>query len=673
MYADVVFPLKLSPLTYKVPEDAPHDLKGRIVKTPLMGRSHYGLVVSVANESEIRDKKNIKEIQSIHQHFASDSNISFLKWLAEYYLTPMGIALKSSFFEEAVVTLSDEGSRGQADKGSSNLNPRTLESSNPDVSLIHNSIKSRNYKSFFLHAPSISHEYSLLDEILNKANSDINGAIILVPEISQIEGLASMLRNIFGERLCILHGRLTKKKRTEAITQIITGKSDVVLGTRSAILAPLRNVSFIAVLNEHSPSYKGEEGLRYNARDVAVMRGFMEKSCVLLSSVCPSVESIHNTTIGKYTMLTQIAHPSNDVIARSKATRQPHYLEIASPSARNDTQSPAKRPRIRVIDMRKYKRKTLAISGDVLKEAKVTTSKNGRFLFLVNRKGYSLIRCEDCGHIIQCRKCSIPLVLYKSKNMVKCHYCGHEETVHENCEECKGFNMRPFGTGTERIKEELTEILKTEVLLIEKTKSASKTLSEISPDFTPFVVGTGYAARKLRDEKLDAVALFNIDGLLAQPDFRTYERAFQEVAQISQMVKSDGTIFLQSWNPRNKILRFIRNYDFHGFYEHELSQRKMLDYPPFSRMILFNVFMKKDVEQFSYDIQKIIGDTNTNGLELLGPIEIPSSLKSYRHCIQILLKSKDRKVLHSAAEKLLSKFEKLKGAKINVDVDPLKI
>lgn len=645
MYADVVFPLKLSPLTYKVPEYAPHDLKGRIIKAPLMGKSHYGLVVSVTNESRLEKKRNIREIQGIHHHFASESTLSFLRWLSDYYLSPMGIALKSSFFEEAVKSAVSPIRKKLSNEVRVKNNEQKMEAENSEVSLVYDCIKNRDYKSFLYHAPSVSHEYSLLNDVLNKSHPDMHGAIILVPEISQIERLARMFKNIFGERVCIIHSNLTKKKRIDSIARIIAGQSDVILGTRSAILAPLRDVSLIAVLNEHSPSYKGEEGLRYNARNVAVMRGFIEKSCVLLSSVCPSVESDYNSKIGKYMPI----HPS---------THSPSY-----PFA------DFKRPKIKITDMKKDK--AAAISRDILREARVTTSRNGRFLFLVNRKGYSLIRCEDCGNIVQCKKCNVPLIFYKGKNTVRCHYCGHEEIVPENCKECKGFNIKPFGAGTERIKEELEDALKTDAIIVENGHGAWS--MEQDPDVTSFVIGTPYAIKKLKDEKFDAVAIFNIDGLLAQPDFRAYERAFQEVMQISQMVKTEGSLYLQTYAPKNKILRFIKNYDFQGFYDNELSQRKTLDYPPFSRIILFNIFIQKGIEKFLHDIQKITCNINTNELELLGPIEIPSSLKSYKHCIQILIKSKDRKIIHNEAGNLLKKLGKLKGIKINVDVDPLKI
>lgn len=639
MYVNVAFPFKLSSLTYKAPENAPPDLKGRIVKAPIMTGSHFGLVIDVVDKLEGLDKKNIKEIQAVYQHFATDSYISFLKWLSTYYLVPIGIALKSSFFEQTLTAAKkDLDFQWRKRAEGQGVKPAIL--LNSDASLVCDAVREKKYRPFLLNAPSASCESQFIMEILKNAASDIRSIAVLVPEIRQIERLLPMLREIFEERLCVLHSKLTRKKIIESVNKIMTGESDVILGTRSAILAPTMDLSLIVVASEHSPSYKGEEGLRYNARDVAVMRGFIEKSCVLLSSFCPSVESIYNTRIGKYRPIALSFHCSIE-----------------------------KYPKIKIADMKKEK--SSIISRDILKEAKYIASRGGRVVILVKRKGYSLLRCEDCGHISQCKRCNVPLVFYKDRGIIRCHYCGYEEKASESCKECSGFNIKPFGAGTERIKEELTNALKAEALLIEKGHK-SLTVGQ-DPDTASFIIGTSYAARKLRDEKFDAVAFLNIDSFLAQPDFRAYERAFQEAIQIAEMVKSEGSLYLQTWNPKNKILRFVKKRDFHAFYDYELSQRKMLDYPPFSRLILFNIFMKRDVEKFLHDIQKIICGTNANGLEILGPVEIPSSMKSFKYCIQILLKSKDRKLTHEKARDLLKKFEGLKGIKINVDVDPLKI
>jgi primosomal protein N' (replication factor Y) len=634
MYADIVFPLKLPPLTYRVPSNVPSDLKGRIVKAPLMNRGCYGLVIDVMDEPEKSGniiQKDIKEIQSIHHRFVSESTLTFLKWLSEYYLMPMGTALKSCFFEEAIKIGHVINCKEQITK----TEKSEVRNRKSEFSIVCNSIKEKNYKSFLLHAPSVSDERSFLLEIFKDLNSDIRDAIILVPEIWQIEGISSSLHKMFGDRIAVIHSRLNRSKRIETVNRIISGKSDIIIGTRSAVLAPVKNISFIAVMSEHSPAYKGEEGLRYNARDVAVMRGFTEKSCVLLSSVCPSTESFHNSTIGKYTLLG------------------------------NFVKKTAGRPEIKIIDMRGSRIKDISISGEVLKKAKELLQKKESFLFLVSRKGYSLIRCNDCGYVARCSRCRIPLVFYKSKSMVRCNYCGFEGNVPHHCEECNGFDLKPYGAGAERVKEELENLTALSVL---QTKDP-----DLLSDFTPFVIGTAHATKKASENFFGTAALLNTDALLSRPDFRAYERTFQEIIQASHFVKQEGSIFLQTWSPANKILKFIKQYDFDGFYKYELSQRKIMDYPPFSKIILFNMFLKGIRQKTLGEIQKIIDDSNITNVEILGPVEIPSSLKSYRHCFQMLIKSKDRKTIHTAAKNLLNKLEKIKGIKINVDVDPLKI
>ncbi|MCL4491803.1 MAG: primosomal protein N' [Nitrospirae bacterium] len=667
MYVDVVFPLKIPPLTYRIPADMPRDLKGRIVKAPLMGRSSYGLIVDVFNKADGPFKKGMKEIQSVHQQCASGTDLQFLKWLSHYYTTPMGIALKSCFFEEIVAALKKYEIAALNPVRYSDVPDSRIAGRPPDdypgeaagekgLSHVCGSIRDRDYRTFLLHAPTAPLEHSLLLEILGNTGAAARGIIILVPEIRQIESLELPLGRMFEQRLCVLHSKLGKGKRTEAVRRLITGESDVVLGTRSAVLAPLRGVSFIAVLGEHSPSYKGEEGLRYNARDVAVMKGFIEKGCVLLSSVCPSTESVYNATISKYT---QIAGN------RIMPSRTP------GPEASHMTGHG--RPKIRIINQQGGKHKDLFITEELLKEAKKILSKNEGLLFLINRKGYSLIRCEDCGHIAQCKKCMMSLVFHKGEGRARCHYCGYEEGITDICGECKGTRIKAFGAGTERIKEEVEEMLKTEPLLIEKIKGSPKISSELSPDLSPLIIGTAYAARRIRGGEFSAAAFLNIDVLLAQPDFRAYERAFQEIMHISQMVRPGGTVFLQTRNPGDRVLRLIRNYDFEGFYNYELSQRKALDFPPFSRLILVNIFAKKLAAGLLSEIQTAVAESREEGAEVLGPVEIPSASKSHKYCIQVLIKSKNSKAANATVKGISNKLEKTGGLKVHVDVDPLKI
>jgi primosomal protein N' (replication factor Y) len=669
MYADVLFPLKISPLTYRIPVEMPKDIKGAVVEAPLMGRSAYGLVVNVSSAADPSLTFELKEIRSVHRSFASARALQFLKWLSDYYITPGGIALKSCFFEEAVAFIGGDRSgrkaSGRARKpgadhsraGAPEAMSHHLEFLNFDANA--DSVSKRTtegrYGSFLLPTPFVFYEYLFLAEVLRRISEEVRGIIILVPEIGDIPRLESLLRPVVGKRLCVLHSKLSKGKRVETVGTILSSETDIVLGTRSAVLAPLGRVSFVAVTAEHSSSYKGEERLRYHGRDVAVMRAFMENACTVLSSVCPSVESLYNARLGKYALLKSRGEydlPAKDV----KVGR---WREV-------------ERPVIKIVDMKPGRKGTPSLSGELVKQAKGLIAGGERLLFLINRKGYSLIRCGECGHTEACGKCGTFLVFHKAEGRARCHRCGGSGPVADICPQCRGVNITLVGAGTERIKEEVKQLFERDAVVLQK--GAAPALS-LDTDTMPLIIGTAYAKRLeysgAGDEAFGAAAFLNMDMLLSQPDFRAYERTFQEVMQIVQMVKSGGSIFLQTHMPKNRVLRFIKNYDLDGFYDYELAQRRALDYPPFSRMVLLTVQGKEQTGMSA--VRNIMEEGAAEGVELLGPAEVPCPSKGYTQCLQLLLKSKDRKALHSAAGELVAKLEEVKGTVVRPDVDPLVI
>lgn len=696
MFADVVFPLKIRPLTYRVPSCAPPDLIGRIVAAPLMRKTSYGIVIGAHEENYSGVSKGIKELAAIHQHFAAASTTLFLKWLSDYYLTPMGIALKSSFFEETLAAMFEKGTgrkRGRAEGANANdttnnsipfAPPSTIDAPQHHLDFqrfdehcatVVAAIREECYKAFLLPAPFVFYEYLFLSEIIRAVGNEARGIIILVPEIGHIPRLEALLRPLAGERLSVLHSRLGKRQRGEAISAIINGVSDIVVGTRSAALAPLKKLSFVAVLEEHSPSYKGEEGLRYNGRDVAVMRGFMEHACVVLSSLCPSLESVQNARIGKYTLLKGKERPrAGEPYSEEEEIRVPEV----------------ERPRVKIIDMRRQDKGNLPVSRELLRHAGGLVVAGERVLFLINRKGYSLIRCEECGSIARCKRCNASLVFHKNEKTAKCHYCGYRESVPDQCEQCKSTAIVPFGAGTERVKEEVEKALHAEAVLLEKREGSRMkrqrriTATTVEPDalalaadMTPLVIGTAYAKRLeytgAGDEAFGAAAFLNMDLLLSQPDFRAHEHAMQEVLYIAQMVRSNGFLFMQTFIPKNRMFRYIKNFDLDGFYNYELSQRKLLDYPPFSKLVLFTVRAKENPEIYEAEVARVLGRGDLREVEILGPAAVPSHSRTHRYCFQVLMKSKERKALHAAAQEVLRRLEGIKGIRVMVDVDPLKI
>jgi primosomal protein N' (replication factor Y) len=617
MYVDVAFPNNMPPLTYKLHKDAPYDLIGRLVKAPLRQGDSFGVILNVKSSHDVCETKKIKELSHVYGPFVSDKYFSLLKWLSDYYLNPFGNVLKNIPFEETIramfniVKLEDSGHKKVDDDFICNQ----------EIKQIFDAILAKKYGTFLFRADSLSEEKEILREILSNPLNLIKGAIILVPEIYMIEEFAPILKDIVGERLCIYHSKLSKKNKINTLSHILSEQKDIVLGTRSAILLPLKKLSFIAVLGEHSQSYKAEEGIRYNGRDVAVRRGFIEKIPVLLSSLFPSLESIYNAKIGKYIL---IDRPSN--------------LDKA-------------KPKVKIIDERSLLKKNLTVSPDILKEAKKIKENKGKFLFLVNKKGYSFLKCNDCGSFVRCRNCNIAMTLYKDKDLVRCLYCGFSSAVQDVCDFCKGFNIIPFGFGTDRVKEDLGKDFK---------------LDDMS-----LIVEAGYK-KGLREKKFSGAALFNIDMTLAMPDFRVQEKLFQDFVYLSEIISPNSYIFIQTGNPKKKIFRFMKTHDIDGFYETELHQRKELKYPPFSRIILFSLFVRSDKREYLSEIEDLVRTARDKDMEILGPVEVPSKRHDIRR-MQILLKSTNRKLLHKISSQFLDGLKNLKGIKIKVDVDPLKI
>lgn len=650
MFADVIFPLKIKPFTYKVPADMPLDLIGRIVKAPFGNRTFYGIVSDLrdAYNFECNEKVSIKEIISTHQNFGSPNNVALLKWLSEYYISPSGVALKSCFFKE-VVSLIDKSAVPEPTihyKDNENIK---IPKGSDNISILIDAIEGSTFSAFLLHSPSYLYEKVFLNNLFKRASSVISNAIILVPEINQIEGIAKILKSHFGDRVCTIHSKQGKKKRLETIKGILSDKHNIIIGTRSAILMPMKKLSFIAVMSEHSPSYKGEEGLRYNARDVAVRRGFLENVPVLLSSICPSIESFYNYKTKKYHM---VESPEN-------------FPEIPLNSC--NLFYTKNRPTIEIVNIWNAYRSRLSISKGILSAAKKYFSQKESILFIVNKKGYSYIVCRECGYVLKCPVCQTPLIFYKTEESLKCHRCKQGRKIPLSCEICNGIDLIPFGAGLERIKDELERFIGKETLQLSKD---SQLLSN-DGQFTPLIVGHGHQIKRIEEKVFKAAVFCDIDLYFLTNDFRANERVFQDVMEIAQLIKPDGRIYLQTKNIKNKTLNYIKNYNFKGFYDSEFALREESGLPPFKRLVLFNIFLKGNDNVSIQKVDRIFSEKQAEDIEILGPLEMSSSIKLYR-TFQFLIRSQNRKRLNQFAHCLKEKLLTFKGVRVTTDVDPIR-
>ena len=643
-FFDVIFPVNIGPLTYRCSESTARLLKpGMMVGAPLKNRLAKGIVIG---KSPTIPPGEIKDIYEIHgdEPLLGNGMMTLLKWMSEYYMAEQGLALRNMLPEEAFKKTKQRTRKilpaatfPKEKPPACNLN--SLDLAKHDFNGLMKSLHEGIYNAFLLHAPSADFEYSLPATILQETGN----AIVLAPEVSLAEGLFPAFLERFGDRVCLFHSELSKGSRSEAIERIRSGRSDIVLGTRSAVFAPLKKVSLIAVLHEQSGSYKEEKNPCYNARDVAVMRGFIEKATVLLSSVCPSIESLHNCTTGKYTLL----RPEND----------------------------GKRPGIKILDMRFEKKLKPYLAKTVIDAAAKHIHKDKKVMFIMNRRGYStLLQCDDCAHTEECPQCKIPLIFHKKDLSLKCHYCGYAlSPVPERCSRCKSFNLKMLGAGTQRVQEDLEELLGTRALRIDHDISSKKTelkslAGKASEADGRVIIGTKLMTKRLVfSGKFSMAAVLNADLFLNIPDFRSPEKAYQEISSIIDMLDPGGEIFIQTRMPQNYLYRCLKNYDYLSFVKEENQRRKELNYPPYSRLLLIKFTSKRELSKELSDISgKIAGD-----IQILGPYAAKN--KSGGNEFKLLLKSAVRGSLHAAAKIFLKAFKNVKDVKIRIDVDPITI
>jgi primosomal protein N' (replication factor Y) len=624
-----------------------------IVSAPLKKKTVKGIIMG---RSLVVPPGDVKDIQKLHSDapVLSNNMINLIKWMSEYYLTEPGIVLKNMLPKEAFTkvkprktkippraTLIPPLPRGDTEglKGGEGDYPlNIINVDNGTVAGLIDSINENAYRTFLLYPPSSIYEYSFLIRIL----TGIRNAILLVPEVSLINNLYPLLKERFGERVCLFHSGLSKGKRSEAIERILAGHSDIVLGTRSAVFAPLKKVSLIAVLHEHSDSYKQEGGLRYSGRDIAVKRGYFERATVLLSSICPSIESLYNCKSGKYNLL-----KTDDI----------------------------KKPKVRIMDMRYEKLLKPYLSKKVV-DASIRYIKNDKkVMFMINRRGYStLLQCMDCNHIEGCPVCRIPLVFHKQDMTMKCHYCGYIlSDVPKNCSRCKGYNLKLLGAGTQRIQEDIEELIGIKTLRLDSDRAQKRSEIEelIGAKFRNdgrIIVGTKLLTRRLGiTGGFSMAAILNTDLFLNLPDFRSAEKTYQEISSITDKIEPHGEIFIQTRMPQNYLYNYLKNYDYTSFFREELNRRKALLYPPYSKLLLIKFISKRNI---SKEISAIIGKINED-VEILGPST--SKNTQGKNEFKLLLKSSIREKLHSVARTFMEAFKDSKDITIKVDVDPVSI
>ncbi|NOY40164.1 MAG: hypothetical protein GXO95_08080, partial [Nitrospirae bacterium] len=522
---DIVFPQNLPPLTYSVPEKLRPSVKaGMMVLAPLRGKIKKGVVLRHYPSGSGTFKGRLNEILEIVMPAYSPAMTELLDWSTDYYITNHGTMLKSMPFKEILKAARRPRHRPPA--AFEFTPPLPSEEETDFINEISTSVQKGVYRTFLYHAPGDEHESGFVLRLLQ----GIRSALILAPEVRDAELLYSLLRGLpDGSRVCAYHGEMKRTERYDSIEGIYSGRYDIVVGTRPVVFAPLFSPSVIIVTKEHNTAYKQEESPKYHGRDVAVMRGFIEKIPVVLTSVTPSVESCYNSFNKKYILLSQ-------------------KERVAGPA-------------VSLIQLRKAKTVAPFLSVKLLNSLKTAISKSERpagAMVVIQRRGYSMLKCDDCEEIEMCAECQIPLVVHRGEGLV-CHLCGYSKEIPHACSRCGSFKLSHFGAGTERIEEELKKHLAINVIRQDsdisrksKTKkqepeSVNASSEVLIPDSTArhIVVGT-LKARRIPQKSLDIIAFLNPDLLLNLPEVRAPEKLVQEIYSLRGLLSEKGRLLLQT-------------------------------------------------------------------------------------------------------------------------------
>ncbi len=406
------------------------------------------------------------------------------------------------------------------------------------------------------------------------------GAIVLVPEIALTPQTVERFKARFSAGtlqtlVAVLHSHLSTGERHDEWHKIRQGRARIVIGARSAIFAPVEPLGLIIVDEEHEHTYKQEEAPRYHARDVAIMRGQMEKAVVVLGSATPSLESFYNTTIGKFALLELPERVDNQKLTR-----------------------------VRVVDMRQTSRqdKGPPIFSPQLKEAITQRLERGeQTILFLNRRGYSSsLQCPLCGYVANCPNCSITLTYHRPEQKLSCHICGHVDKVPRVCPEpkCKNPAIRFAGTGTQRVEEVLAKLFpkartkRMDADTMKRKEDYRTVLGDFRAGKIDILVGTQMIAKGLHFPNVTLVGIIYADLALYQPDFRAGERTFQLLTQVAGRAGRgdvEGEVFVQAFAPFHPAIQYARRHDFNGFYEQEMEFRAQLKYPPYSRAALITL------------------------------------------------------------------------------------
>ena len=507
---------------------------------------------------------------------------------------------------------------------------------------------------YLLHGVTGSGKTEVYMELIEWCLKNDKTSIVLVPEISLTPQMVDRFKSRFKESIAILHSRLSEGEKYDEYRKIAKGEVKIVIGARSAVFAPLKNIGLFVIDEEHTSSYKQDNNPKYNAIDIAIERSKYHNSTVILGSATPNLESYAKSLKGIY-----------------------HLVKLPNRVGNRTL------PKVEIIDMNKEKKKGTYFSSKLIELINDRLTKKEQIILLLNRRGYSsFITCSNCGHVEKCPNCDITLTYHKSSNMLRCHYCGYANKHSEICPKCHEHSMKNLGVGTEKIEEELHKLFDCRVVRMDfDTTSKKGAHARIINDFKDYkydiLLGTQMIAKGLDFANVTLVGVINADTSLMIPSYKSSENTFQLLCQVSgRSGRGDkkGEVIIQSFNPSHYAIALAKDHNYLEFFKEEMQIRRQLGYPPYYYLVSIKVISS------SYDIAKDESNKVANKLKnelansiVLGPTVSNVFKVNNTYRFNIIIKYKKEDMLYPVLNQIIDYYKSNSKVKIDIDFNPNQI
>jgi primosomal protein N' (replication factor Y) len=662
-FADIAIAIPIDRLfTYEIPKALRKKAEiGKRVFVPFRNKDIVGYIVNFKDKA---DTKGIKEIKSIidEEPIISKHLLELTKWISETYLCSWGQALAATVpgvLKKGKVSVKSRAKKAEEYEKPERSTPLSLTGEQREVlkSVLHK-IEKEDYKTFLLHGITSSGKTEVylqaIERVLNKGKT----SIVLVPEIALTPQTVERFISRFGDKVAVMHSALAGSMRYREWKRIKEGLAKIVVGARSAIFSPVKNLGLIIVDEEHETSYKQEDVPRYHARDVALMRAKLSNSPVILGSATPSLESFY--------------------LAGKKK------LELVRLTRRIDERA---LPRVKIVDMRMElatRKKIVMFSKILIDSIQRALDKGEQAMIFLNRRGFSTyINCKKCGLVLKCKRCDSVLVYHYETRSLVCHYCNFRIPPPDICPKCRSSYIKYFGIGTEKVESEIARmfpaarIARMDRDATSKRGSHERILGEFKKHNIDILVGTQMIAKGLDFPRVTLVGVVNSDVTLNLPDFRASERTFNLLTQVAGRAgrgEAGGEVIVQTYAPGHYAILSASKHDYGKFYAEEIKTRKGLSFPPFTHIIRLTVRSRN--EKRAIDASRNLADVlkeKLKNIEIIGPAPSPISRVRGFFRWNILLKAKNRSIMCRDVRAALTRYRPPAGVLLALDVDPISV